>query len=123
MDTMECMEVGKIMRTHTTTETESDAEKLIEISYPVDDFVRNNKAMLKLMSVLLKYHPHPIPTRRLYDLANTSNNYGGVALCKAERMGYITRKRVEKPIGERGNHMILNSLTLKGERLLQELGI
>jgi len=114
----------KTTSTTTTTETEtSEAEKLIEVSYPVDDFVRNNKAMLKLMSVLRKYHPHPIPTRRLYELANTSNNYGGVALFKAVRMGYITRKRVEKPLGERGNHMILNSLTPKGEQLLQELGI
>jgi len=88
-----------------------------------DDEISDNKAMLKLMVTLYKYHPHPIPTNKLYELANSSNNYGGIVLSKAVQMGFVVRKRVQKPPGERGNDMILNSLTTKGKELLEELGI
>src|SRR3712207_2358251 len=100
---------------------ERQQEEKITVRIPLDDFVRHNKVMLKLMFELGKCHPHPIPTNQLYLLTRVSNNYGGIALCKGVDMGYITRKRVQKPPGEKGNDMILNSLTSKGLALLKKL--
>jgi DNA-binding MarR family transcriptional regulator len=50
-----------------------------------------------------------------------SNNYSYVGLQKAKRMGYITRKKIPKPEGQKGNDMIVNSLTPKGRALLETL--
>lgn len=108
-------------RTRVLEQEEQEEKKRITVKVPFDDFVRHNKIMLRLMFELEKYHPHPIPTNRLYLLSRVSNNYGGIALCKGVDMGYITRKRVQKPPGEKGNDMILNNLTERGLTLLKQL--
>jgi hypothetical protein len=92
------------------------------IEVPLDDFVRCNKSMLKLLLALYKKGGE-LPTIRLYNAAHTSNNYSYLGLQRAERLGYITRKKIPKPKGLKGNDMIVNSLTSKGRALLKTLNI
>jgi hypothetical protein len=92
------------------------------IEVPLDDFVRCNGSMLKLLLTLYKKDGE-LPTTRLYDVARMSNNYSFIVLQRAERMGFIERKKVPKPKGLRGNDMVVNRLTNKGCRLLSSLDL
>lgn len=78
--------------------------------------------MLKLLYTLYT-NGGSLSTNTLYTRARMSNNYSKVLLLRAERMGYITRKKVPMPKGKRGNDMIINTLTPKGHELLQKLGV
>jgi len=50
-----------------------------------------------------------------------SRTYGGKILRQAEELGYIERKRISRPEGMGGHYYVMNSLTDKGRKLLQEL--
>ena len=93
---------------------------IITVEVPLDDFVRCNKNMIRLLRVLHRKGGE-LSTVRLYNTASMSNNYSYVGLQKAKRMGYITRKKIPKPEGQKGNNMIVNSLTPKGHALLKAL--
>jgi hypothetical protein len=103
------------MRRTMTTRT------VVTIEVSPDDFIRCNKAMVKLLLTLYKSKRASMQTMKLYSVAKMSNNYSRLSLRKAERMGYITRRKVAKPKGEKGNDMIVNSLTPRGLQLLQSL--
>jgi hypothetical protein len=105
------------MRRTTTTRT------VITVEVPLDDFVRCNKGMVKLLLTLYKSKSASMQTMELYSAAKLSNNYSRLLLRKAERMGYMTRKKLAKPQGEKGNDMIVNSLTPKGRALLKTLNL
>jgi hypothetical protein len=105
------------MRRTTATRT------VVTIEVPLDDFVRCNKGMVKLLLTLYKSKSTSMSTIRLYNAAKMSNNYSRLALQKAEKMGFITRKKVAKPEGEKGNDMIVNSLTFKGHAFLKRLSM
>src|SRR5215207_11356028 len=96
---------------------------VVTIEVPPDDFVRCNRAMVKLLLTLYKSKSASMQTMKLYSVAKMSNNYSRLSLRNAERMGYITRKKVAKPKGEKGNDMIVNSLTPKGRALLKTLNL
>jgi hypothetical protein len=94
--------------------------KTIEI--PLDEFARYNRSMLKLLHTLY-IDGSSLPTKVLYAHAHKSNNYSRLWLLKAERMGYITRKKVPMPKGKKGNTMVINTLTPKGRKLLSSLDL
>jgi len=102
------------MTTVTTTST---------IEIPLEEFVRHNTSMLELLQTLQACDGGSLSTTKLYALAHKSNHYGLPWLLKAERMGYITRERVRKPKGKKGNISIFNTLTPKGKKLLSSLGL
>jgi DNA-binding MarR family transcriptional regulator len=68
-----------------------------------------------------KISPSGLPTRKLSEEIFNSRTYGWKVLKQAEKLGYIKRKKVRRPKGQKGNYMVMNYLTPKGRRLLQEL--
>jgi hypothetical protein len=96
--------------------------KLTTIEIPLDEFARYNTSMLKLLQTLYR-EGGSLPTQVLYAHAHKSNNYSRPWLLKAERMGYITRKKVPMPKGKPGNNKIINTLTPKGRKLLTSLDL
>jgi hypothetical protein len=81
------------------------------------------KPMLRLLAALSKNYG--IPTRQLLE-----GEFNGMDLhreiIEAERLGYVKRVKVEKPKGEKGNHLMVNLLTPKGKRIVKtakELGL
>jgi DNA-binding MarR family transcriptional regulator len=100
------------------TRTTTSYYSLIEVS--VDDFKKVNAAVIRLLLTLYE-SGGPMSSRRLYESAGMSRVYGPKMIKKAEQQGYVTRKRVRKPRGEKGNHMMINSLTPKAKRLLNTL--
>jgi hypothetical protein len=98
------------------------------ISIPIDDFVRCNKGLLRLLLALYRKGGgvagnEGLSTTKLYKAAGMSNNYSYIVLQRAERMGFIERKKVPKPKGLKGNVMVVNRLTNKGRRLLSSLDL
>jgi hypothetical protein len=94
------------------------------IQVSADDFRKVNAALIRL---LLTLHESPgggpMSSRKLYESAGMSRVYGPKVLKKAAQEGYVTRKRVPKPKGEKGNHMVVNTLTPKARRLLDRLDL
>lgn len=74
-----------------------------------------HRAMLRVLSILVKQKGNALPTRMLLQKLG-ANNLHRVVL-QAEKEGYIKRKRV-KPQGK-GNYRVYNSLTPKGRRLAE----
>ena len=87
-----------------------------------EDFKRVNAALIRLLLTLYECGGS-LPTRRLYESAHMSRTYGNKVIHKAEQQGYITRVKVPKPQGKRGNHMMVNKLTLKAKILLKQLDL
>jgi hypothetical protein len=86
-----------------------------------DDFKKINTAMLRLLLALYETPGNALSTVKLFNTADMSTAYGGKIIRKAENEGYIVRLRVPKPRGEQGNDMVVNTLTLKGKKLLKKL--
>jgi DNA-binding MarR family transcriptional regulator len=90
------------------------------------DFLKLYRGMVRALRAIEKASRSDpgrgLPTRKLSQDVFNSRTYGWKVLKQAEKLGYIKRKRVQKPKGQRGNYMVMNYLTPKGRRLLQELG-
>jgi len=78
-------------------------------------FLVKRRAMLRVLSVLVKQKGNALPTRVLLRKLG-ANNFHHMIL-QAEKEGYIKRKRV-KPQGK-GNYLVYNCLTPKGRRLAE----
>lgn len=50
-----------------------------------------------------------------------SRSYGSKIIRKAKLEGYVTREKVPKPDGQKGNDMMVNRLTAKARALLARL--
>ena len=92
------------------------------VEIPLEEFARYNESMLTLLHTL-HIHGGSLPTSVLYARAHKSNNFSKPWLLKAERMGYLTREKVRKPKGKKGNISIFNTLTPKGKKLLSSLDL
>ena len=73
------------------------------------------RAMLRLLSILIKQKGNTLPTRMLLQKLGANNLHH--VILQAEKEGYIKRKRV-KPQGK-GNYLVYNRLTPKGRRLAE----
>jgi hypothetical protein len=92
------------------------------IQVSADDFKKCNAALLRLLLTLHECGGF-LPTRQLYDSAGMSRRYGPTVIKKAVDQGYIKREKVSKPQGEKGNDMMVNSLTPRACRLLERLDL
>jgi hypothetical protein len=102
--------------------TETTTKRTTTETIPVlfEDFVRHNASMLKLLFTLQEMGGTS-PTNILYIKAHKSNNFSRPWLLKAEKLGYITRRKTPMPQGKSGNNMIINTLTPKGIKLLEKV--
>jgi hypothetical protein len=73
------------------------------------------RAMLRVLSILVKQNGNALPTRTLLQKLGANNLHH--VILQAEKEGYIKRKRV-KPQGK-GNYLVYNHLTPKGRRLAE----
>jgi predicted transcriptional regulator len=73
------------------------------------------RAMLRLLSILIKQKGNALPTRILLQKLGANNLHH--VILQAEKEGYIKRERV-KPHGK-GNYPVYNHLTPKGRRLAE----
>jgi hypothetical protein len=73
------------------------------------------RAMLRVLSILLKQKENALSTRILLQRLGANNLHH--VILQAEKEGYIKRKRV-KPQGK-GNYLVYNRLTPKGRRLAE----
>ena len=73
------------------------------------------RAMLRLLSILIKQKGNVLPTRILLQKLGANNLHH--LILQAEKEGYIKRKRV-KPHGK-GNYPVHNHLTPKGRRIVE----
>ena len=74
-----------------------------------------HRAMLRVLSILVKQKGNALPTRMLLQKLGANNLHR--VILQAEKEGYIKRKRV-KPQGK-GNYPVYNHLTPKGRRLAE----
>ena len=73
------------------------------------------RAMLRVLSILVKQKGNALPTRTLLQKLGANNLHH--VILQAEKEGYIKRKRV-KPQGK-GNYLVYNHLAPKGRRLAE----
>lgn len=81
------------------------------------DFLKLHGGMVRLLVGIELAGPSGLSTREI------SRKHGWQTLINAERAGYITRKRIPKnddKIG--GGAYVINYLTPRGVKLLQDLG-
>jgi hypothetical protein len=86
---------------------------LLEVDKETLRLLVKRRAMLRVLSILVKQKENTLPTRILLRKLGANNLHH--VILQAEKEGYIKRKRV-KPQGK-GNYLVYNSLTPKGRRL------
>jgi hypothetical protein len=86
---------------------------LLEIDKETLRLLIKRRAMLRVLSMLVKQKGNTLPTRILLRKLGANNLHR--VILQAEKEGYIERKRV-KPQGK-GNYLVYNRLTSKGKRL------
>jgi hypothetical protein len=74
-----------------------------------------HRAMLRVLSILVKQKGNALSTRILLQKLGANNLHH--VILQAEKEGYIKRKRV-RPQGK-GNYLVYNHLTPKGRRLAE----
>jgi hypothetical protein len=102
-------------------------EKLALDSETLQILVKERKSMLRMLTIVGRYGEQRetrrggggagISTRPL--LKELKANGLHKLLSAAQKRGYIHREKVKKPKGEKGNHLMLNHLTPKGERIVK----
>ena len=86
---------------------------LLEVDKKTLRLLVKRRAMLRVLSILVKQKGNALSTRILLRKLGANNLHH--VILQAEEEGYIKRKRV-KPQGK-GNYLIYNRLTPKGRRL------
>jgi hypothetical protein len=81
------------------------------------EFARTNKGLISVLRALQRMGGEASTRRLLKEIKTTG--YGQVLIGRAEVMGYITREDRE-PEGK-GNWLVVNKLTQKGKRLLDNI--
>ena len=89
--------------------------KLLQVDKETLRLLIKHRAMLRVLSILVKQKGNALPTRMLLQKLGANNLHR--VILQAEKEGYIKRKRV-KPQGK-GNYRVYNSLTPKGRRLAE----
>ena len=95
------------------------------IKVTADDFTRTHEQLVKLLKALDKAGPEGMSTRKLCENVLGSKAYArkNSLIDQAVALGYITRKKVDRPDGQVGNPTWkMNYLTEKGKKLLDQLG-
>ncbi|MDP8888951.1 MAG: hypothetical protein M3M89_04915 [Thermoproteota archaeon] len=88
---------------------------LLEIDKETLRLLVKRRAMLRVLSILVKQKGNALTTRILLRKLGANNLHH--VILQAEKEGYIKRKRV-KPQGK-GNYLVYNRLTPKGRRLTE----
>jgi hypothetical protein len=88
---------------------------LLEVDKETLRLLVKRRAMLRVLSILLKQKENALSTRILLQRLGANNLHH--VILQAEKEGYIKRKRV-KPQGK-GNYLVYNRLTPKGRRLAE----
>lgn len=91
----------------------------IEVS--PSEFARANKGLITLLKAVQKAGDEGTSTRKLLYDEIKMIGYGQTLIKRAEKEGYIKRKEVKKPVGQKGAHLVMNYLTPKGKKLLSQL--
>jgi|SRR5215218_5245985 DNA-binding MarR family transcriptional regulator len=76
-----------------------------------------NKGLIHVLQIIDQSPKGQISTRKLLEAINSGDLHKLIK--KGEKLGFIERKKVKKPQGQKGNNMVVNSLTLKGHMLLE----
>jgi hypothetical protein len=76
-----------------------------------------NKGLIHILQIIAQSPKGQISTRKLLEAINSGDLYKLIK--KAEKLGFIKREKVKNPKGQKGNNMVINSLTLEGEYLLE----
>jgi len=91
-----------------------------EITVPLSSphrILSMNKGLIHLLQIIGKAPNGQISTRKLLDTVNSRDLHK--LIIKGEELGFIKREKVPKPPGQRGNNMVINSLTEEGRALLR----
>lgn len=88
---------------------------LLEVDKKTLQLLVKHRAMLRVLSILVKQKGNALPTRILLRKLGANNLHH--VILQAEKEGYIERKRV-KPQGK-GNYLVYNHLTPKGRKLAE----
>lgn len=88
---------------------------LLEVDKETLRLLVKRRAMLRVLSILVKQKGNALTTRILLRKLGANNLHH--VILQAEKEGYIKRKRV-KPQGK-GNYLVYNRLTPKGSRLAE----
>lgn len=88
---------------------------LLEVDKETLQLLVKRRAMLRVLSILVKQKGNALTTRILLRKLGANNLHH--VILQAEKEGYIKRKRV-KPQGK-GNYLVYNRLTPKGRRLAE----
>jgi|SRR5215203_5771541 len=91
------------------------------ISVSASDFLKLHKGLVRMLQAIEKPGPAGLSTNKASLQVFNSRTHGWRILEQARKLGYIERKPVSKPKGK-GHYYIMNRLTEKGRKLLQELG-
>ena len=86
---------------------------LLELNKETLRILVKRRAMVRVLSILVKQKGNALPTRVLLQKLGANNLHH--VILYAEQEGYIRRKRI-KPQGK-GNYLVYNQLTSKGKRL------
>lgn len=75
-----------------------------------------NRGLIHLLEIIDQSPESQISTRKLLEAINSGDLHRLIK--KAEELGFIKREKVKKPKGQKGNNMVVNSLTEEGRVLL-----
>jgi hypothetical protein len=82
-----------------------------------EKLVSMNRGLIHLLQIINKAPNGQISTRKLLDTLNSRDLHR--LIIKGEELGFIKRDKVPKPPGQKGNNMMVNSLTEEGRALLK----
>jgi hypothetical protein len=88
---------------------------LLELNKETLRILVKRRAMVRVLSILVKQKGNALPTRILLQKLGANNLHH--VILQAEQEGYIRRKRI-KPQGK-GNYLVYNQLTSKGKGLAE----
>lgn len=85
-----------------------------------NDFLKLYGGLVRMLEALERAGAAGLPTNEASIKVFNSRYYGWRILKQASDMGYISREKL--PREEAGHYYVVNKLTDKGRKLLQELG-
>jgi ABC-type uncharacterized transport system permease subunit len=75
------------------------------------------RGLIHILQIIDASPNHQISTRKLLETINSGDLHKLIK--RAEILGFIKRKKVKNAPGQKGNNMVMNSLTPMGEMLLE----
>jgi hypothetical protein len=76
-----------------------------------------NRGLIHVLQIIDQAPNGQISTRKLLETINSGDLHKLIK--KGEELGFIERKKVKNPKGQKGNNMVVNSLSPMGYKLLE----